>query len=236
MSADMTDGQSENREEPDQGLPPTHGGVSPVEDVGLEFDPETPSPPTEGPAATNSAPLSPPTDTAPFAASSESLAIWYTGRRDGQPAGPFTLLALKKQLASGILAPADLVWKVGTPNWIPARKIPDLVTGVAPPLPRGVFDRAGELLHHVDGILSNASFYRIMGRVSAGLGLITLSVSVVLSYWQLTWFTGAVLFLAAGLGSEAAGRVLDVLHRLESQLKEHAQPTKVSSDHGSEHD
>jgi len=225
MNADLDGDKPENRVQSREGRPAGQDGAYPVEDAGLEFAPEPMSPPTGGSSTT----------------SSDQTAVWYAGRRGGQRAGPYTLPALKKLLAAGTLSPRDLVWKAGMPNWLPAREIADLTTRMggpagAPRLPRSLFDRCDELLRHFNGILSNAAFYRILGPTCIGLGLITFLMSVLLSFWHLTWFTGAVLFLAIGLGGEATGHVLDLLHRIESQLTERAKPRKDSPDNGSGHD
>jgi hypothetical protein len=259
MNADLNDDKPENNVPPGKGQPATQDEGLPAEEFVLGLAPDPVSPPIGGPSA----------------ASSDQPAAWYTARRDGQRAGPFSLPALKKQFAAGELSPGDLVWMVGMPNWMPAGEVPELAGGAgnlggvprrpggaaepapvrpaspahggvvpqrpggvsdpapvrpasparsgdAPQRPGGVSDRSDDLLRNFNNILSNAAFYRISGLISLGLALITLLMSMVLAYWQLTWFTGAVLFLAIGLGGQAAGHVLDLLHRIDAQLQERA--------------
>ncbi len=243
MNADRDDDKAEKVVQPGKGHPAVPDAGSPAEEGVLEFAAEPVSPPTGGPPPANSDPP----------------AAWYTARRDGQRAGPFTLPALKQQFAAGTLSRDDLVWKVGMANWIKVGEMPDLATragslGGAPPLPGGgsgptpdrfaasrldggatqrpggVFERCDELLRKFNGIVSNAAFYRISGLICLVLGLITFLMSLFLSIWQLHWFTGAVLFLAIGLGGQVAGQIFDLLHRIDSRLQEQAKPAKDSSD------
>jgi hypothetical protein len=77
--------------------------------------------------------------------------------------------------------------------------------------------QAEELLKPVDAFFANPQVYRIAGYVSAGLSLLTFVVSVLLSYWQRTWYTGAVLFALTFLIAEAAAAILAALRRIESR-------------------
>jgi hypothetical protein len=52
-------------------------------------------------------------------------ADWHFSR-DGDKAGPVSVIALQKLALSGKLSPTDLVWKAGMPNWRPASTIPVL--------------------------------------------------------------------------------------------------------------
>jgi hypothetical protein len=45
----------------------------------------------------------------------------------GKPSGPITLSDLKAKLADGTIRRDTLVWKTGTPNWVPARDVPELI-------------------------------------------------------------------------------------------------------------
>src|SRR5215207_76054 len=62
--------------------------------------------------------------------------VWYYVR-NGAQTGPVTFDELKSAAASGQLAPADLVWKEGTADWVTARTVPGLYNGPPPPPPVG---------------------------------------------------------------------------------------------------
>ena len=46
---------------------------------------------------------------------------YYTKNKERE--GPVTPAQLKQLASKGWLAPDDLVWKEGMPNWLPARKV-----------------------------------------------------------------------------------------------------------------
>lgn len=50
---------------------------------------------------------------------------WFYAK-GGQQQGPVTLLNLQELIRSGALDPADLVWRQGMPDWLPASSIPEL--------------------------------------------------------------------------------------------------------------
>ncbi len=58
--------------------------------------------------------------------------VWYYVR-NGTQTGPVSFDELKSAAAAGQLAPIDLVWQEGTPDWVPARTVAGLFAG--PPLP-----------------------------------------------------------------------------------------------------
>jgi len=166
--------------EPSGSQAPKAAGIETAHDDGLEFEPEP---------ASSQPPTMPGGDNAP-------PGVWYVARPGRPQLGPITLVALKKQLVAGTLSPADLVWKAGMPGWVRAETIPDLSAappGVPLPLARNGFDRNADLLRHLNAILAGAAFYRVIGRSCAGLGVIIFLGSLLLSYWQWTWFTGAML-------------------------------------------
>jgi hypothetical protein len=59
---------------------------------------------------------------------------WYYGK-DGQQQGPVDEATIKSLLASGQLAPSDLVWKEGMANWAAASTLPEFANA-APPAPQ----------------------------------------------------------------------------------------------------
>ena len=59
--------------------------------------------------------------------------VWYYVR-NGAQSGPVSFDELKSAAASGQLAPADLVWKEGTADWVPSRTVAGLFAG-PPPAP-----------------------------------------------------------------------------------------------------
>lgn len=50
---------------------------------------------------------------------------WFYGR-GGQQNGPVTAAQMKNLITRGQIAPADMVWREGMPNWIPARDAAEL--------------------------------------------------------------------------------------------------------------
>ncbi len=52
-------------------------------------------------------------------------AVWHVGK-GGQQLGPFTAEDLRAKLASGEVAPSDLVWKEGMAQWTPLADVPEL--------------------------------------------------------------------------------------------------------------
>jgi hypothetical protein len=77
--------------------------------------------------------------------------------------------------------------------------------------------QAEELLKPVDKFFANPAFYRIVGYVSAVLALLIFAVSLPLSIWGRSWFTGALLFALVFLVAEAAAALLAALRRIESR-------------------
>jgi uncharacterized RDD family membrane protein YckC len=57
--------------------------------------------------------------------------IWFYAKSN-QRFGPVTLEAMRDLAASGRLAPGDLVWRAGWPNWLPAEQATDLRDAFAP--------------------------------------------------------------------------------------------------------
>jgi len=64
--------------------------------------------------------------------------VWWYAKGD-QRQGPFTAAELKALVASGQVAPTDMVWKEGLANWVPASSVNGLFTSsgseAPPPLP-----------------------------------------------------------------------------------------------------
>jgi len=58
---------------------------------------------------------------------------WFYSR-DGQPRGPLTFAEVVALAQAGELAPTELVWQEGTPDWRPAAEVPGLFAS-AQPLP-----------------------------------------------------------------------------------------------------
>ena len=54
---------------------------------------------------------------------------WYYAQNN-QQLGPVKLDALRQMVAGGQVAPADLVWTQGMPQWLPARSVPELAGSV----------------------------------------------------------------------------------------------------------
>jgi GYF domain 2 len=62
--------------------------------------------------------------------------VWYYAR-DGAQTGPVSFDDLKKAIGAGQIGPEDLVWREGTPDWMPAKSVPGLFAEPSPiaPLP-----------------------------------------------------------------------------------------------------
>src|SRR5215471_11462439 len=60
--------------------------------------------------------------------------VWYYAR-EGAQTGPVSFDELKKVVGAGQIGPEDLVWKEGTPDWMPAKTIPGLFATPAPSPP-----------------------------------------------------------------------------------------------------
>src|SRR4051812_13464511 len=66
---------------------------------------------------------------------------WYYAQ-SGQQYGPVSGVQLQQLAAAGRLQPGDLVWQEGTPNWVPAPTVANLMpaplqAGPAPAPPAG---------------------------------------------------------------------------------------------------
>lgn len=57
---------------------------------------------------------------------------WYVAK-DGNRAGPFTLVQVRQMIAGGTLGPSHLVWKQGMAGWLPAASVNGLFGAAAPP-------------------------------------------------------------------------------------------------------
>src|SRR5262245_36400515 len=61
--------------------------------------------------------------------------VWYYAR-DGAQTGPVSFDDLKAAVGAGQIRPDDLVWREGTPDWVPAKAVPGLIAApAAPPSP-----------------------------------------------------------------------------------------------------
>lgn len=79
---------------------------------------------------------------------------WYCTRDGKSRLGPFTAEQLKQLATSGMLAPADLVWKQGLPRWVPASQVKGLLptggTNLPSRLPTANAGPAASPLHQSD--------------------------------------------------------------------------------------
>ncbi len=57
---------------------------------------------------------------------------WFYAKR-GKQEGPIDIATLQGMLRSGQVAPTDLVWRDGMPEWAPAGQIAELSAGAGPP-------------------------------------------------------------------------------------------------------
>jgi hypothetical protein len=56
----------------------------------------------------------------------------YYYNKAGAPTGPITIVQLKELATSGQVKPTDLVWREGTPSWVPAATVKGLFSSTAP--------------------------------------------------------------------------------------------------------
>jgi uncharacterized membrane protein len=57
------------------------------------------------------------------------MSVWHYVE-NGRAVGPVELAALQSLVASGKVSADTLVWQSGTPNWIPARSVPELASSL----------------------------------------------------------------------------------------------------------
>lgn len=160
----------------------------------------------------------------PGGGSSGGSTGWYMAKRGGHPEGPMDLAELRRRALAGQLHPSDIVWREGMPDWIEARGVGELfgpATTAAgpPPTPPGRATPSPSpatigpeiVWQHLNAVFARPVVYRVVGRISAALGALTLAVSIVLAFIGLKWFTGAVLFAILFLLGEAAAAILERL-------------------------
>jgi hypothetical protein len=81
---------------------------------------------------------------------------WFVGK-DGQTSGPFTLDVLRGMALARTLAPSDLVWQAGMPEWVQAATVPGLVPAshVPPPIPPRPVSYAAPMPPSLDPLAQN---------------------------------------------------------------------------------
>ena len=178
------------------------------------------------------------------AAGDQAASQWYAAQADGQKQGPLTLAELKRRIAAGQLTAGDLVWKEGMPDWIPAGKIAALADDLPPPIPapatRAVSSYAqrqpmpgqafGQMLNDT---FSRPGTFRLIGRICAGLAVLVLFgwlISGFASYWNHTWFLGAVVLALIFIIGEGIAAVLEALGRIQTQLNSGESEEPFSND------
>ncbi|MCX7429254.1 MAG: DUF4339 domain-containing protein [Planctomycetia bacterium] len=156
-----------------------------------------------------------------------TASVWYLARGGKtQQEGPFSLAALKEQVASGSLAPNDLAWREGLTGWMPAQEVPGLFgqSGAPSEILQPVAPSSGGLPSWVRKIadsLTHPVFFFIAGLVFAlAAVLATFGSLIALVMWKMHWFGGAVLFLLLFIVCEAASGILEVLRRADGEKRE----------------
>jgi hypothetical protein len=144
---------------------------------------------------------------------------WYVADASGNRQGPFTLGVLRTRVDLGELTPDTLVWRQTLSTWAPAGSVPEVASllGAAasiapPPLPKARKSRPWAVL---DQVFSDPVVIRAVGRGSLAAGVVTLMLSLALSYWGYTWFTGSAILFAVWVGCEAAGAMLEAMAELK---------------------
>lgn len=173
------------------------------------------------------------------AAGSQTSDGWYMSRRGGPQEGPFDQAEMKRRWLSGAIVPGDLVWRQGMADWRPAREVRELLTAPPtsgpqpPPRPSQPSAAPGfqpeKVLHSLDRFTKWAvcpTFFRWTACVAAGLALFWLAESVLLWYWDKSWFTGALLFAVIFVVGQGIAAVLEAVARIapdaeKKQDKEH---------------
>jgi hypothetical protein len=87
---------------------------------------------------------------------------WYYSKNSAQ-LGPITLDELKAKLASGEVAPSDVVWREGMQDWRPAGTLPELAVAPSVAQPVSASPATGQL--------AESSPYRAPGTVSHAPGM-----------------------------------------------------------------
>ena len=149
--------------------------------------------------------------------------LWYVGRPTGQREGPVSLTVLKQRLAAGHLSAQYLVWRKGMSSWATAQTLPDLfdpqiVRAIPPPMPLNWTTRCTAMLESMTRILGQVSFCIMLGRICGILSILVFFLSLLLLYWKMSWFTGALLLGFMFLFGETTGVLLAAIQRIESRL------------------
>jgi hypothetical protein len=55
-----------------------------------------------------------------------AAAFFYNG--NGKPVGPLSIAEIQAKIAAGEIKPGTLVWKSGTPSWVPAKDLPEIAS------------------------------------------------------------------------------------------------------------
>jgi hypothetical protein len=148
---------------------------------------------------------------------------WYVGRLGRSHEGPYSRKVLRLKADLGELLPEDLLWSPGLPGWVPARDIQDLFPAHAdnvrvPPLPweeRPDLRTTARLL--MQKRLSPQTL-RILGRFLLGLATMIACVSLLLVFWQITWFSGAIWLLLTSVVCEIGASVLERTESAQAYL------------------
>jgi hypothetical protein len=160
---------------------------------------------------------------------------WYMSRLGGPQEGPFDLAEMKRRLLCGELRSGDLVWREGMADWQPAREVRELFAAPAsgpqpPPRPGRPAAAAPfqpeKLVRNLNKFCSCPKFFRWTAYVAAALALFWLAESVLLWYWELSWFTGALLFAVIFVVAQGVAAVLEAVARVTPEAE------KQDKDHG----
>jgi hypothetical protein len=129
--------------------------------------------------------------------------------------GPYTLDQINGLLSSGRLAPDDLAWVEGSPEWTRLAQVPGV--HAIPPLRalKGRTARAGEsdrlilpafLLAFFLGVLGLHRFY--VGKTGSGVVMLVLTITVIGALVSWIWATIDWVMLVCGAFTDADGRRL----------------------------
>jgi|GEM_PF-5014014 len=141
---------------------------------------------------------------------------WYASPDSSQPIGPVSSLDIRKQISSGEIDSASLVWHNGMQSWehiadhfdIPTLASLPPESCLPPPLPRIPASRSmPEFFDFVGNWEPSVFLLRCVARFTIALGLLVIVLSLALAPFGMSSFSGALQIVLIGLVLELTGIV-----------------------------
>jgi hypothetical protein len=132
---------------------------------------------------------------------------WYYSK-NGAQLGPIGSAEMQSKLVSGDISPADLVWREGMADWLPAGQVAELQAMIAPPAERPAFEPP--VAPAVPYAAAQAPVHVVVtdGGSSQGLAIASMVCGILsLITWCLWCISGPLALVAVVLGHIALGRV-----------------------------